>query len=158
AAQGAARRGGGLLRGARARRGRGPRGPRPAGRDGHASGPGDDLAVLRRDDRERGRRGAGALGGDRGAGLAPGTGLARRGARGRGRMTPERWRRIGDLFDAAVGVDPASRGTWLDAACGGDEELRDEVGRLLAQDERASRTGFLAPPGPAGPPSPRTED
>ena len=61
-------------------------------------------------------------------------------------MTPERWRQIGELFDAAVRIDPAGREDWLRAACGGDDELRAEVGRLLAQDERADRVGLLAPP------------
>ena len=65
-------------------------------------------------------------------------------------MTPERWRQIGDLFDAAVRLDPAEREAWLRAACGGDDDLRAEVGRLLAQDERADRDGFLTPPEPTG--------
>ena len=71
-------------------------------------------------------------------------------------MTPERWRQIGELFEAAVRIDPAGREAWLRAACGGDDELRTEVGRLLAQDERADRDGFLTPPEAAGPPSDRT--
>jgi serine/threonine-protein kinase len=61
-------------------------------------------------------------------------------------MTPERWQQIGELFDAAVRIDPAGRQAWLRDACGGDEELRAEVGLLLAQDERADRDGLLAPP------------
>ena len=76
-------------------------------------------------------------------GLAAGAGLARRPAPRGGRMTPERWRRIGDLFDAALRLDPAGREAWLREACGDDEGLRAEVGRLLAQDERAARDGFL---------------
>ena len=71
-------------------------------------------------------------------------------------MTPERWRRIGELFEAAVRIDPAGREAWLRAACGGDDELRTEVGRLLAQHERVDRSGFLTPPQAAGPPSDRT--
>ena len=71
-------------------------------------------------------------------------------------MTPERWRQIGELFEAAVRIDPAGREAWLRAACGGDDELRTEVGRLLAQHERADRSGFLTPPQAAGPPSDRT--
>ena len=71
-------------------------------------------------------------------------------------MTPERWRRIDDLFDAAVRIDPAGREAWLRAACGGDDDLRAEVGRLLAQDERADRDGLLTPPGATGPPADRT--
>jgi serine/threonine-protein kinase len=61
-------------------------------------------------------------------------------------MTPERWRRVGELFDAAVAVEPAGREAWLRAACNGDDDLRAEVGRLLVQDERADRDGLLRPP------------
>jgi serine/threonine-protein kinase len=67
-------------------------------------------------------------------------------------MTPERWRRIGELFDGAVGIDPAGREAWLRAACGGDDDLRAEVGRLLAQDQRADRDGLLTPPEATGSP------
>ena len=38
------------------------------------------------------------------------------------------------------------REAWLRGACGDDDGLRAEVGRLLAQDERADRVGFLTPP------------
>ncbi len=65
-------------------------------------------------------------------------------------MTPERWRRIDDLFDAAIRVDPSGRDGWLRVACGDDDDLRVELRRLLAQDERADRDGFLEPP-EAGP-------
>jgi eukaryotic-like serine/threonine-protein kinase len=60
-------------------------------------------------------------------------------------MTPERWRRIDDLFDDALRVSPAERDAWLREACD-DDDLRAEVGRLLAQDDRADREGFLTPP------------
>jgi serine/threonine-protein kinase len=72
-------------------------------------------------------------------------------------MTPERWRQIDDLFDAAVRVAPAAREAWLRDACGGDDDLRAEVGRLLAQDERSDRDGFLAPPEATGPTADPTE-
>ena len=62
-------------------------------------------------------------------------------------MTPERWRRIGELFEAAVRIDPAGREAWLRAACGGDDELRTEVGRLLAQHERVTGAESRRPPG-----------
>jgi serine/threonine-protein kinase len=61
-------------------------------------------------------------------------------------MTPERWRRIEELFDAALRVAPAGRVAWLWDACGGDDELRAEVQQLLLQDEWAERSGFLPPP------------
>ena len=46
-----------------------------------------------------------------------------------GQMTPERWRRIGELYEAAVRIDPAGRDAWLHAACGVDDELRTEAAR-----------------------------
>jgi hypothetical protein len=66
-------------------------------------------------------------------------------------MTSERWRQIGELFKATDLIDPDGREAWLRAACGGDDELRAEVTRLLADDERADRVGFLTPPGPVVP-------
>jgi serine/threonine-protein kinase len=72
-------------------------------------------------------------------------------------MTSERWQRISDLFDAAVRVDPDGREAWLRTACGGDDDLRAEVGRLLAQDVWATRDGFLTPPRATGPPPDRTK-
>jgi hypothetical protein len=67
-------------------------------------------------------------------------------------MTPQRWQQIAAVFEAAVRVDPDVRPGWLSAACGGDDDLRTEVGRLLAQDERADRDGLLTPPESPGPP------
>jgi len=70
-------------------------------------------------------------------------------------MTPERWSQIGDLFDAALGLEHSQREAWLQRVCGGDEDLRAEVSRLLAHDERANGEGFLTPPGTAaGSPDP----
>jgi serine/threonine-protein kinase len=71
-------------------------------------------------------------------------------------VTPQRWQRIGDLFDAAVQIDSAGREAWLRAACGEDDELRLEVIRLLNLDERAQRDGFLAPAEATGPPGDQT--
>ncbi|SIN68480.1 serine/threonine protein kinase [Singulisphaera sp. GP187] len=72
-------------------------------------------------------------------------------------MTPERWRQIDDLFDIAVRLGPAERATWLREACGDDDDLRVEVGRLLDEDARAEQDGFLAPPETPVPPPPRTK-
>lgn len=61
-------------------------------------------------------------------------------------MTPERWQQIGELFDAAVRIDPTERDSWLKAACAGDDSLRADVSHLLDHDERASREGLLSVP------------
>jgi serine/threonine-protein kinase len=68
-------------------------------------------------------------------------------------MTPERWRQVGELFKASVRIEPAGREPWLRAVCGGDDELRTEVGRLLDLDQRADGAGFMTPPEATGPPS-----
>jgi eukaryotic-like serine/threonine-protein kinase len=73
-------------------------------------------------------------------------------------VTPERWRRIDDLFDVAIRLDPSAREAWLRGACGADDGLRAEVGRLLAQDDLADRDGFLTPPEAVERPSDRTRD
>ncbi|MDB5349095.1 MAG: serine/threonine protein kinase [Planctomycetota bacterium] len=61
-------------------------------------------------------------------------------------MTPERWRRIDDLFEAALRLEPSARASWLREACPDDDALRAEVGRLLDQNDAADRDGFLTPP------------
>jgi serine/threonine-protein kinase len=63
-------------------------------------------------------------------------------------MTPERRRRIEELFAAALRMDPAGHEAWLHGACGDDEGLRPEVARLLDQDARAARDPFLTTPEP----------
>ena len=46
-------------------------------------------------------------------------------------MDAERWRRINELFHAALERGPAARGAFLDEACAGDPGLRAEVASLL---------------------------
>src|SRR5687767_4955488 len=48
-------------------------------------------------------------------------------------MTPERWRRVEKLYDAARALPPERRAAFLAEACSGDEALRREVDTLLAQ-------------------------
>jgi serine/threonine protein kinase len=48
-------------------------------------------------------------------------------------MDHERWRRIQDLYQSALERQPDERGTYLDQACGGDEDLRHTVNALLTQ-------------------------
>jgi serine/threonine-protein kinase len=56
-------------------------------------------------------------------------------------MTPERWRRITEVFHAARARDAAARGALLDEACAGDLALRAEVDAMLAADQGAGLFG-----------------
>jgi TolB-like protein/Tfp pilus assembly protein PilF len=56
-------------------------------------------------------------------------------------MTPDRWRQLSDVFDAALDRAPAERAAFLACACADDPDLRSEVERLLASHERAGRLG-----------------
>jgi serine/threonine-protein kinase len=59
-------------------------------------------------------------------------------------MTSERWRRVEQLYDAALQRPPSERGAFLDAACGADENLRRDVERLIIANDKAG--DFLASP------------
>jgi serine/threonine protein kinase/Tfp pilus assembly protein PilF len=52
-------------------------------------------------------------------------------------MTPERYRHVGDLYHAAMELDPRRRDAFLDEATAGDESLRREVASLIASAGRA---------------------
>ena len=56
-------------------------------------------------------------------------------------MTPERWRQVTEVFDAALEVEPDQRAAFIDEACRGDLELKSEVESLLAADK--PKDGFL---------------
>ncbi len=57
-------------------------------------------------------------------------------------MTPERWRQIETLFNAAADRAIEARSAYLDQACRGDWELRQEVESLL--DKENPEGAFLA--------------
>ena len=59
-------------------------------------------------------------------------------------MTPERYRQVGELYHAALEVEPEKRASFLDEACSGDVELRNEVESLIASHEEAA--DFIASP------------
>jgi eukaryotic-like serine/threonine-protein kinase len=62
-------------------------------------------------------------------------------------MTPaERWRKLEEVYHGALACADAERPTFIDAACGGDAELRGELLSLLARASRAD--AFLEPPPP----------
>src|SRR5262245_19095917 len=46
-------------------------------------------------------------------------------------MTPERWRQVDQLLQAALSRPLAERAAFLAEACAGDEDLRREVSSLL---------------------------
>ena len=57
-------------------------------------------------------------------------------------MTPERWKRIEELFHAAQALPPDAHLAFLADACPDDQAMRHEVGVLLK--DAASDDGFLA--------------
>ena len=64
-------------------------------------------------------------------------------------MTPERWRRVSELFDAALRLPSAERAAHLANVCGDDVALQREVQSLLDSDDQASRflrDATIAPP------------
>jgi Tol biopolymer transport system component/serine/threonine protein kinase/Tfp pilus assembly protein PilF len=52
-------------------------------------------------------------------------------------MTPERWKKVEEIFNAAVEKSAQERQVFLNETCGEDSQLRVEVERLLALDEEA---------------------
>jgi serine/threonine protein kinase len=52
-------------------------------------------------------------------------------------MKPDRWRKVDELFEAALERKPQDRAAFLDEACGADRELRSEVEKMLKFDEQA---------------------
>ena len=61
-------------------------------------------------------------------------------------MTPERWRDVERVFQAALDREPSARSAFLDRACAGDAELRREVESLLdahRPDDRFWESGAL---------------
>jgi eukaryotic-like serine/threonine-protein kinase len=60
-------------------------------------------------------------------------------------MNPERWRRIEQVYSAAVERTPDEQAAYLAEACGEDQELRQEVESLLRNGERGWATGRFSP-------------
>ena len=59
-------------------------------------------------------------------------------------MTPEQWKRIEELFEAAADLDRDEQSSFLEGACGDQPALRAEIESLLATNQRAGR--FLETP------------
>jgi serine/threonine protein kinase/dipeptidyl aminopeptidase/acylaminoacyl peptidase len=60
------------------------------------------------------------------------------------RMSPERYRQIQSILQAALEIDPGGQGAFLEEACRGDPDLKAEVESLLDHDAKAA--GFLEKP------------
>src|SRR5262245_39910750 len=54
------------------------------------------------------------------------------------KMDPDRLKRINQIFDAAIELSPQRRAVFLQNVCGGDEDLKQEVEKLIAGDEQAA--------------------
>ena len=59
-------------------------------------------------------------------------------------MTPEQWSRVKELFNAALELSPEKRAEFLAEACAGEESVREELKRLLAEHDQAGE--FLNSP------------
>ncbi len=61
--------------------------------------------------------------------------------------SPETWRRVKEVFAAALEREPAERLAWLDEACAGDAALRAEIEALLAAHAQPNDLSQPAWPG-----------
>ena len=68
-------------------------------------------------------------------------------------MDAERWRKIEQLYHAALECEARDRPAFLEKACAGDEELRRKVESLLARDQQAENFLQPRPHGLAGSPA-----
>jgi serine/threonine-protein kinase len=60
-------------------------------------------------------------------------------------MKAERWQQIDKLLQQALEQAPYRRGVFLDQACNGDADLRQEVESLLSARGKAERFTEAAP-------------
>jgi serine/threonine-protein kinase len=58
--------------------------------------------------------------------------------------TPERWQEVETLFHEALDRPPLERASFLDQACAGDDELKNEATTLIAAHDEAG--GFIEEP------------
>ena len=59
-------------------------------------------------------------------------------------MTPERWQQVEAVLQEALDRPPLERDSFLDQACAGDEELKEETSSLIAAYDEAG--GFIEQP------------
>src|SRR5262245_47567852 len=59
-------------------------------------------------------------------------------------MTPERWKRVNEIFQSALELSPEEQARFVEDACAGDTSLKAEVDSLLAFHQKAD--SFLESP------------
>src|SRR5215468_8574431 len=69
-------------------------------------------------------------------------------------MTPDRWKRLEEIYHAARTRDSAERAAYVAEACGDDEDLRLQIESLLIHGEALSKFESKVVPGAA--PAPLT--
>jgi serine/threonine protein kinase len=52
-------------------------------------------------------------------------------------MTPERWRQVEEIFQAALDLGPQERAVYVSEVCANDDTLKRDVETLLSQHESA---------------------
>ena len=60
-------------------------------------------------------------------------------------MKAELWQQVREVLDRAISLPAAERSAYLESACGGDQDLRNEVGSLLRSHDEAGSV-FLKNP------------
>ena len=58
-------------------------------------------------------------------------------------MSPEKWREMSKIFNAAVEMNSAERLEYLNRACGSDQEFRGEIEKLLDAADDDERDSFI---------------
>ena len=71
-------------------------------------------------------------------------------------MDKHRFKRVKEIFQAALKIDSDRRSPFLEEACGGDPALREEVERLLRREDESK--SFLETPALAGPSTARVAE
>ena len=55
-------------------------------------------------------------------------------------MTPERWQKVKEIAAEAMDLGTDERAPFLQTECGGDDELRESVEKLLRSDAESGDT------------------
>ena len=58
-------------------------------------------------------------------------------------MNPERWQQVSRIFKSAISLDGSARAAYVKERCGTDEDLREEVERLIESHEQADDKDFI---------------